>query len=668
MHYRSPLTARTAITLFCLSVAFTRLAGMPAEAQSVPPPTALTHPLDALTPPEIDRAVGLLKDAGLLSPAGKVASLTLAEPAKADVLAWAPGQAFSRQADALLLEHGHTVAATIDLVANRVTRSAQIDGQPSFTLGEILGAADLVKADTGWREAMAKRGYTNFDHIMCNPLAVGHVSDPALAAHRLMNVPCFDATDARNNTFARPIEGLMATADLTDHRVLRLIDLGVVPVSSDMPQHDYPSQHSDRPLLKPVEMASPAGSNVTLDSGSVRWDRWSFHLRLDRRSGPVINLVRWDDHGTSRQIAYDMRVSEMFVPYMSAIPTWSFKSYLDAGEYGLGLLALPLTPGSDCPASALFLDATLADDDGKPVTMPRAMCIFERNMGDPTWRHIDPFTTSSESRPEVDLVVRSVAVIGNYDYILDTIFTRQAEIEVRVGATGIDAVQGVKARTAGDPIENVASGTLVAPNLVAVNHDHYINYRLDLDIDGQSNTLVVDRPVSETLPPGQDRRSLWRVDSRTVTSEGPVADGMDHGAVWRVMNAEKTTALGHHPAYVLMPGHNASSLLSPDDPIQARAVFSLNPLWVTPYDPAQLYAAGPLPNQGKSGQGLPDYTAAGRTIANADVVLWYTVGFHHITRAEDWPVMPTVWHSFRLIPYDFFTRNPALDISPDFAR
>jgi primary-amine oxidase len=42
-------------------------------------------------------------------------------------------------------------------------------------------------------------------------------------------------------------------------------------------------------------------------------------------------------------------------------------------------------------------------------------------------------------------------------------------------------------------------------------------------------------------------------------------------------------------------------------------------------------------------------------------VLWYTFGMHHMVRAEDWPVMPVLWHEFILRPFDFHDRNPALD-------
>ena len=35
------------------------------------------------------------------------------------------------------------------------------------------------------------------------------------------------------------------------------------------------------------------------------------------------------------------------------------------------------------------------------------------------------------------------AAVGNYDYLFDWVFNDAAEIEVRVGATGIDSVKGV---------------------------------------------------------------------------------------------------------------------------------------------------------------------------------------------------------------------------------
>jgi primary-amine oxidase len=202
---------------------------------------------------------------------------------------------------------------------------------------------------------------------------------------------------------------------------------------------------------------------------------------------------------------------------------------------------------------------------------------------------------------------------------------------------------------------------LVAPNLVAVEHDHFLSFRLDLDVDGPENTLVRQRLVPDQPDGETGRRSLWRIAETAITEEGPLAP--EHGGpeVWRIVNPNLTNALGQHPGYELRPGHSATSLLAADDLPQRRAAFSAAPLWVTAYDRNELYAAGAYPNQSQGGDGLPAYAARHRPVENADIVLWYTMGFHHLTRPEDWPVLPTMWHSVALVPYGFFDRNPGLE-------
>jgi primary-amine oxidase len=49
-------------------------------------------------------------------------------------------------------------------------------------------------------------------------------------------------------------------------------------------------------------------------------------------------------------------------------------------------------------------------------------------------------------------------------------------------------------------------------------------------------------------------------------------------------------------------------------------------------------------------------------------VLWYVFGIHHVTRPEDWPVMPADTVSFWLKPFGFFDRNPALDVPASTSR
>ena len=84
---------------------------------------------------------------------------------------------------------------------------------------------------------------------------------------------------------------------------------------------------------------------------------------------------------------------------------------------------------------------------------------------------------------------------------------------------------------------------------------------------------------------------------------------------------------------------------------------------MTPYSPEERYAAGDYPNQSEPGQGLPAWTSHCAT-SRPGLVLWYTMGFHHVPSSEDWPVYNLGWHSVTLTPYNFFDRNPALDLPP----
>jgi primary-amine oxidase len=76
------------------------------------------------------------------------------------------------------------------------------------------------------------------------------------------------------------------------------------------------------------------------------------------------------------------------------------------------------------------------------------------------------------------------------------------------------------------------------------------------------------------------------------------------------------------------------------------------------------YAAGPYPTQRNQGQGLPAYTAGDRPTVGTDLTVWHTFGLTHDVRVEDYPVMPTEYTGFLLVPDGFFDRNPALDVPP----
>jgi len=207
-------------------------------------------------------------------------------------------------------------------------------------------------------------------------------------------------------------------------------------------------------------------------------------------------------------------------------------------------------------------------------------------------------------------------------------------------------------------------GRFIAENTVAVNHDHFFSFRLDLDVDGTANSFVKEQLRQQRLPDNHPRKSIWVTEPETLRTEqdARLHMSMEKPALWRVVNPSVKNPVGNPVGYEVKPGHNAMTLLSPDDVPQRRAGFTEYQLWVTPYRAEERHAAGDYVTQSKGGDGLPAWTRANRSIENTDLVVWYTVGFHHVPRSEDWPVMPTAWHEFELRPSNFFARNPALDI------
>ena len=85
--------------------------------------------------------------------------------------------------------------------------------------------------------------------------------------------------------------------------------------------------------------------------------------------------------------------------------------------------------------------------------------------------------------------MRTASEVGNYDYLIDYRLKQDGQIFIKIGATGLDAVKGVASTSMNDATaaEDTKYGTLIAPNLVAANHDHYFNFRIDFDIDQPVN-------------------------------------------------------------------------------------------------------------------------------------------------------------------------------------
>ena len=276
------------------------------------------------------------------------------------------------------------------------------------------------------------------------------------------------------------------------------------------------------------------------------------------------------------------------------------------------------------------------------------------------WKHFDPALNTTETRRSRRLVISFIITAGNYEYAFYWYFYQDGTIEFEVKLTGIVLTSALA------PGESSDFGTLVAPQTLAGHHQHFLSLRLDMAVDGLRNTVYeVD---TEAVPPGPGNPlgNAFRPVKRPLRRESEARRVIDplRGRYWLVANPGNRNELGHEPAYKLVPGGNVLLFSDPGASVTQRAAFATRHLWVTPYRPDERFPAGDYPNQHPGGAGLPAWTKADRPIEDTDVVLWYTLGSHHITRPEDWPVMPAERAGFMLKPAGFFDRNPALDVAP----
>ena len=116
-------------------------------------------------------------------------------------------------------------------------------------------------------------------------------------------------------------------------------------------------------------------------------------------------------------------------------------------------------------------------------------------------------------------------------------------------------------------------------------------------------------------------------------------------------------------AYKLVPSASIPPLMDPSAPQYLRAPVIGHTVWVTRHHDDERWPCGAYPTQSDDDDGMTRWIADDEPLENTDVVLWYVFGIHHITRVEDWPIMPADIVSFWLKPFGFFDQNPSIDVA-----
>jgi len=635
-------------------------------------PTAVNanHPLDPLSGAEIAAAVSVLREKGEFGPGLRFISVMLREPSKSELHAFdAHGDVPDRRAAAILLDRdsGSTFEAVVDVGSAELVGLKQVeDVQPAIMVEEYEECEQLIKGHPDFHAALERRGLDleeALDLVTIDPVPAGNYGVPEEEGRRLARAQVWIRPVPGGNSYARPLEGIIGLVDLAAGEVIRIDDHGVVPIPKEVGEFRASEVGPMRDDIKALEITQPDGPSFTVAGNEVAWQGWRLHVGFNAREGLVLHRIGFEDGGRLRPILNRASYSEMVVPYGDPSPSRYIQGPFDFGENLVGTLANALELGCDCLGEIHYFSSDVSNSAGEVVHMPNVICMHEEDVG-LLWKHWDFRNGETEVRRSRRLVVSSISTIGNYDYGFFWYFYQDGTIESEVKLTGIVSTGAFQAG------EDPRHGTPLAEGLYAMHHQHFFNVRLDFDLDGENNSVY--EVHSEPTPPGPENPygNAFHVEKRLLESESQAQGVVDQLAArsWLVVNENVTNSTGRPVAYRLVPGHNVQSFAQPDSSRAKRAGFISKQVWVTQYDPTELYAAGDYPNQHPGGGGLPEYVAANRNLADDDIVLWYTFGSHHVVRLEDWPIMPVTTIGFELRPDGFFDRNPTLDVPPPSAE
>ncbi|WP_341997632.1 primary-amine oxidase [Microbacterium sp. LWH7-1.2] len=627
------------------------------------PPTP-QHPLASLTPAEIHAVRAIVLGLDTTTEATRFAYIGLEEAPKPEVLAWEAGTGSlpERRARVQLLDM--RTALSLDLVVSLATgavvSSVALDGtagQLPILDAEFEEVGVIANESEEWVEALRARGLTP-DDVVLVPLSAGNYGYEDEAGRRILRTFAFQQFHASDHPWAHPVDGLTAYIDVAARTVIKIVDNPGFDIPQTSGNYDDPElQGAPLEGLKPIVITQPEGSSFTVDDEHVTWGEWDFRIGFDTREGLILRQLSF----AGRPVMYRGSISEMVVPYADPQPNRFWQNYFDTGEYLFGRYTNELELGCDCVGDITYVDAILADELGMPRTVRNGVCMHEEDFGS-LWKHTDLFTGAAEVRRSRRLVISFFTTVGNYDYGFFWYLYLDGTIECEAKLTGIlftSAYPGVNED--GSPY---AFASEVAPGLGAPYHQHLFSARLDMTVDGVANVVNEIDAVRVPISPANPAGNAFTKSVTPIASEkqsGRLADGA-RNRVWQIASTDKTTSMGQPTSYVLFPTETPVLLAHDESSIASRAAFATKNLFVTKYDPAERYAAGDFVNQHPGGGGIPAFIAGDEPLIGEDVVLWHTFGLTHFPRNEDWPVMPMDYAKFTLKPYNFFERNPTLNV------
>jgi primary-amine oxidase len=252
-----------------------------------------------------------------------------------------------------------------------------------------------------------------------------------------------------------------------------------------------------------------------------------------------------------------------------------------------------------------------------------------------------------------ELVVQCIVTLANYEYVTAYKLDTAGGITVETRATGIVSVVGI------EEDKQSKYGAVVAPGILAQNHQHIFAIRIDPAIDSYANgdtAVAVEESVPVSMNPTTNPHGNGYEVKKTTVEKACWIDAEPRlNRAIRIESTKKKNEVSGRPVgFKLIPPATQLLLADEESTVARRAPFAQHHVWVTGYRDDELWAAGEFTNQSKMAAGGVDEMVkrgdwfgdkssgndeAGEEGRQSSPVVWSVFGLTHNPRVEDWPVM-----------------------------
>ena len=247
----------------------------------------------------------------------------------------------------------------------------------------------------------------------------------------------------------------------------------------------------------------------------------------------------------------------------------------------------------------------MSSTSGAAIISPNVICMHEEDDGI-LWKHTNYRTGRGVVTRNRKLIVQFIITLANYEYIFAYHFDQAGGITVETRATGIVSTVAI------DQGKTSPWGNVVAPGILAQNHQHLFCVRIDPAVDGHKNTVVQEEshplPFTPELNPYGHGYEVVRTP---LTTSCGMDAAPEKGRLFKIQNTDNVNPISGRPVgYKLVPSPTQLTLAHPDSVMAKRMGYANHHVWVTKYRDGELWAAGKYTNQSSVEVRFPSRTAA----------------------------------------------------------